>query len=161
MKAKEKLLIWMKDYAPPGIHLSKEISYWFLILGVCTGWCGIFPFRYVENLNSLYEIRAGKRYLMENSFMPSFDFLTNGLFEVFSIAIAFSIFMIVYHYYYHNQGSKMMYLMRRLPNKWEVHIRCIILPVVGAVISIIYMFVLRMLFYTIYILCTPPQCLIL
>ena len=161
MKAREKLLIWMENYAPPGIQLSKEMNYWKLVMAICTCWCLQFPFRYVQELNGLYEIRAGKKYLMDNVFMPGFELISMGLFEVFSIAIAFSVCMLVYHYNYHNQGSRIMYLMRRLPNKWEVHIRCITLPVITVVISVVYMHMLRMIFYAIYILCTPPQCLIL
>ncbi len=159
MKVKEKIQDWMKDYAPPGIAISQEVSYWLMTMAIATIWCLQFLLRYWENLASLYEIRGSRRVLMEGAVMPAFSNLTVDLFEVFYLVILFCVILVVYHYYYHYQGSRMMYLMRRLPNKWEVHIRCLVLPAIAGVLAVIYMLVLKILFYAIYILCTPSQCL--
>lgn len=159
MKVKETVRNWMERYAPPGIAISQEASYWLLMMAIATIWCLQFLLRYWECRASLYEIRGQRRVLIEGAVMPAFSDLTMDLFEVFYLVILFCVVLMVYHYYYHYQGSRMMYLMRRLPNKWEVHIRCCVLPIMAVVLSIIYMLVLRILFYAIYILCTPSQCL--
>lgn len=159
MKAKEKIQNWMKMYAPPGIAISQEASYWMMTMGIATIWCLQFLLRYWDNLSSLYEINGSRKIVIEGAMMPAFWDLTYNLFEVFYLVILFCGVMIVYHYYYHYQGSRMMYLMRRLPNRWELHIRCLALPMIAAVLAMIYMLVLKILFYAIYIFCTPSQCL--
>lgn len=150
---------WMKSYAPLGLDITKERGGWIFCMVVSTCWCLTFLGRYLDYRSQLFEIRGNRKILIEGAKMPNFEFLTKDLFEVFGVVLIFCALIIVYHYYYHYQGSKMMYLMRRLPNKWEVHVRCFTLPVVAGVISIIYMMVLRLLFFAIYYWCTPVQCL--
>lgn len=161
MREKTNRYGWMEPYAPPGLNIAKELSSWIFCMAASTFWCMNFLLRYWDYRAGLFEIRGGRKILLENAKMPNFEFLTKDLFEVFGIVILFCVLVVVYHYYYHYQGSKMMYLMLRLPNKWEVHRRCFALPVVAGAISIVYMLVLRMLFYGIYLFCTPAQCLIL
>ena len=152
---------WMKKHAPLGFPIEKEVSAWIFCMVASTFWCMRFLIRYWDYRGQLFEIRGGRKILLENAKMPNFEFLTKDLFEVFGVVILFCAVVIAYHYYYHYQGSKMMYLMRRLPNNWEVHIRCFTLPVFASVIAILYMMVLRLLFYAIYVFCTPTQCLVL
>lgn len=161
MKEKNRNGNWMENYAPPGLDIEKERASWIFCMGASTFWCMNFLLRYWDYRTRLFEIRAGRKILIETAKMPNFEFLTKDLFEVFGIVLLFCALVVVYHYYYHYQGSKMMYLMRRLPNKWEVHIRCFALPVLASVISIAYMLILRLLFYAIYYWCTPIECLIL
>ena len=159
MKEKSNKYYWMENYAPLGFLIGKEISAWMFCIIASTCWCMRFLVRYMDYRGQLFEIRGSRKILIENAKMPNFEFLTKDLFEIFGVVLLFCALVVVYHYYYHSQGSKMMYLMRRLPNKWELHIRCFTLPVIASVISIIYMLVLRLLFYSIYIFCTPQQCL--
>lgn len=156
MKVKDKYG-WLKSYAPPGIHLAQEVRYWMMTMVASTVWSMLFIVRYMENRSLLYKTVAGKKVLIEGALMPNFEYLTDNLFEVFSMVIIYCVIIAIYHYFYHYQGSKMMYFMKRLPNKWEVHIRCLSLPVCGSVIAIVYMLVLRMLYYAIYILCTVKR----
>ncbi len=161
MKEKMYRENWLETYAPPGLDIAKERASWVLCMVASTCWCMRFVGRYWDYRSRLFEIRGSRKILLEGAKMPNFEFLTKDLFEVFGVVLIFCGLVIVYHYYYHYQGSKMMYLMRRLPNKWEVHIRCFTLPVIAGVVSIIYMLLLRLLFYAIYYWCTPIQCLTL
>lgn len=161
MKVRDNRYSWMKNYAPPGLDIEKEETSWVACMVLATCWCMRFLFRYLDYRSQLFEIRGSRKILIEGAKMPNFEFLTKDLFEVFGVVLIFCALTIVYHYYYHYQGSKMMYLMRRLPNKWEVHLRCFTLPVVAGVITILYMLVLRLLFFAIYYWCTPIQCLVL
>lgn len=151
----------LEPYVPPGMPIGTLLSSWIFCMAASTCWCMLFIVRYLDYRGQLFEYRNGRRVLLENAKMPNFEYLTVNLFEVFGIVLLFCALVVVYHYYYHYQGSRMMYLMRRLPNKWEVHIRCFALPIAAGVITIVYMLVLRMLFYAVYVLCTPSQCLIL
>lgn len=159
MKNKDKERSWMEQYAPPGIHVAQEVIYWIMTMTVSTFWSMVFILRYIEERNLLYVTRGGKKVLVEDAMMPGFEELAANRFEVFYLVIIYCVIIMVYHYFYHYQGSKMMYLMKRLPNKWEVHIRCCILPIAAIVITILYRNILKMLCYAIYIVFTPSQCL--
>lgn len=161
MKSKNIEHSWMESYAPPGINLAQEVIYWIMTMTISTFWSMLFIIQYLENRNLLYKTMAGKKVLIEGAMMPTFEDLITGRFEVFYLVIFYCVIIAVYHYFYHYQGSKMMYLMKRLPNKWEVHVRCLSLPICASVIAMIEMLVLKMLYYAIYILCTPSQCLML
>lgn len=149
----------IESYVPPGIYPVQEIRYWLVLLIVATLWCVPYVFRYLEQRDALYVIRAGRKVLMEGVVIVPFEELTGQLFDVFYLLILYCAIVTAYHYYYHYQGSRMMYLMRRLPNKWEVHIRCLFLPLAGSVLAVLYAVLLKLLFFAIYIFCTPSQCL--
>ena len=161
MRANEQTRSWMEPYAPPGAPLLQEKSYWIMTMIISTFWCLQYVLRYIEARNMLFEYRVGRKVLIEGAMMTSFESLTANLFEVFGLVLLYCVLVVVYHYFYHYQGSNMMYLMRRLPNKWELHTRCFVLPIMASIFTIAYMYVLRMLFLAIYILCTPSQCLVL
>lgn len=82
-----------------------------------------------------------------------------GVFLFGVMMCGITLFRTGYYYTYHYQGSKMMYLMKRLPDKWEVHRRCWTLPLAGTALLCVWMLVLRMLYFAIYMVCTPSQCL--
>lgn len=157
----------MKKYAPAGIPLKQEIGFWLGLMVFGTLWCLQYIFRYLQGRESLYQISSytiqgiqGKtQVLIDGVKMIPFEELTNGLFGSFYLVIVFCVVVAAYHYYYHYQGSRMMYLMRRLPNKWEVHIRCLALPIAGSLMAVLYAVLLKTVFYAIYIFCTPSQCL--
>lgn len=161
MKNKDGKRSWMETYAPPGISFAREVTYWKLLMIAGTLWSMLFLLQYVECRNALYKTVAGKKVLIEGAMMPTFEDLMTGRLELFYLVIIYCIIIAAYHYFYHYQGSRMMYLMKRLPNKWEVHVRCLSLPTCGSVIAVIVMLVLKMVYYTIYTLCTPSQCLML
>lgn len=161
MKTKDGKQSWMVNCVPPGVNLAQEVFYWVMSMIISTVWSMLFLLRYAETRNELYKTVAGKRVLIEGAMMPSFENLISNLFVVFFLVIVYCVIIVAYHYFYHYQGSKMMYLMRRLPSKWEVHRRCLFLPICGGVIAVIYMLCIRMIYYAIYILCTPSQCLMI
>ena len=150
---------WMERYAPLGINLAQEVLYWVMTMTISTVWSMQFLLRYWNVYEKLFEWRGQKRVLMEGAMVPLFETLTENLFEVFFLVLIYCVLTAVYHYFYHYQGSKMMYLMKRLPKKLELHIRCWTLPVAGTVIAVVWMLILKFIYYAIYLLCTPNQCL--
>lgn len=149
----------MEDYAPPGINIKAEFV-WFLtgIIAAST-WSLLFLIRYLSHRNELFCMRAGRLVVMEGAVMVPFEVLTTGLFHLFGLVFVYELAMVVYHYFYHYQGSKMMYLMKRLPDKWEVHKRCLILPSIAFIITFVQVHLLKGIYYAIYLIFTPAQCL--
>ena len=64
---------------------------------------------------------------------------------------------VIYHYSYHFKGSKSIYLMRRLPDRWELHRRCLTLPIAMAVFFLLMGFVMLLLFFWAYFAAVPAQ----
>lgn len=150
---------WLEANAPVGIDAGVEVSWYFAGMFLATMQSLSFLVRYIEARNELYEIKAGKAVLIEGAVIRNFVDLTDGVFLLAQIVCVVTLLMVIYHYMYHYQGSKMMYLMKRLPDKWEVYRRCLTLPIAGAILMEVWSIVLRMIYYAIYILCTPNQCL--
>lgn len=158
---KEEHRSWMERYAPPGIPLASEKLYYKIAMVISTLWSMLFLIHYVQALNSLYYMERGRKVWVEDVVMKPFEELTDGAFSIFGVVLIYTIFIAAYHYFYHYQGSKMMYLMKRLPDKWELHRRCLTLPIAAFIITIFYVLVLRALYYAIYLIFTPQQYLLL
>ena len=91
--------------------------------------------------------------------MRDFFEILDGTFDGFIIAIFAFICLIMFHYGYHYKDSRSIYTMKRLPNKYELHIRCFTVPVIGITVSIVISALLLVLFYLYYISKTPAECL--
>jgi len=64
-----------------------------------------------------------------------------------------------WHYLYHYQDSRSIYLMRRLPDRRELWRRCLTLPLLGLAACGVLSAIHVPAAYAIYIHSTPPQCL--
>lgn len=102
---------------------------------------------------------GSKEIVRPGSTMTSFAELIDGCLMGFGIVAAVMIAFIVWHYVYHTQESRSIYLMRRLPNRWELHRRCLTLPVVGMAICGLAAFGFLMLYYVFYMTATPAECI--
>lgn len=155
---KEKIK-WLEKYAPLGFNVEKEVKAFLVEMVLVTMQTLFFFPRYMYALDELYTRRAGKRVLIEGAVIQDFDTLIEGLFTISVIVAVLTLVQAALFYAYHSQGSKMLYLMKRLPDKWELCRRCLTLPIAGAVIVAVWALVLRMLYFSIYIIFTPSQCL--
>ena len=64
-----------------------------------------------------------------------------------------------WHYCYHYQDSRSIYLMRRLPNRRELWRRCLGLPLLGVAACGVLSAAHVLVFYAIYHYAASPQCL--
>lgn len=119
----------------------------------------IFGNQYSDALSQLYRYSIGTKKLISGAVMTDFSEIVMGCEVGFSLVCLAMVLLGVYHYFYHTQESKSIYLMCRLPSRWELHIRCLGLPAAGAVGSMALLGLLTILFYLIYYFCTPAQCL--
>lgn len=148
-------------YIPMGIEPEGERSLLLWSLGAGTVWSFfLFVSSYNEAYNNLFHhVGFGRTMLREGAVMPGLFEIMAGTETIFVLVCAAMPFWALYHYAYHYNGSKSIYLMRRLPERWELHRRCLAVPAVGAVSSMALQGLLGSLYYLIYILCTPRQCL--
>lgn len=97
--------------------------------------------------------------IMNGAMMPSFSHLIRFSTAGFILLFAAMIILAFNHYLYHQQGSKSLYLMRRLPDRWELFRRCTGIPILVSVIGLAVMGVMTGSYYFYYIVHTPAQCL--
>lgn len=150
----------LNRFAPLGLDGHKE-GQWILSGVIVAGLSAIVNFgnQYTDALSQLYRRGMWQKTLIEGAVMTDFTQLLMGCEVGFLLVVLAMVLLGIYHYHYHTQGSKSVYLMRRLPRPWELHIRCLGLPAAGAVGSMAVLGLLSVLFYLIYRFCTPAQCL--
>ncbi len=147
------------DYIPAGIDYHQELKWVVSGLIIST----LFSLKYLIALGNeydrLFQYVHFKRILIEGAKMPDYiDILGSSLIGFFIISLA-SVGLLGYHYLYHYQDSKSIYLMRRLPNRFELLKRCISLPVAIILTSLVISFLLLLIYYVIYLIATPDICL--
>ena len=150
---------WLEQYAPLGIGVRNQVTGFIVGIVAATLHSMWFLVEYISARNELYIRTATGMKLIEGAVIRDFSSLTEYVFLTFYIVTIVTFLTAVFFYFYHFDGSKMLYLMKRLPNKWELFRRCVTLPSAGTVILLVWMSLLRILYFAVYTLCTPSQCL--
>ena len=149
----------LDHYAPAGINLQMERNLFLGGMIAALLWSFSFFNSFSRYKGHLFYYRGSEAILREGAIMEDFAVvLDKALWGFFLLAFCL-ILLAVYHYAYHYQESKSIYLMRRLPNAFELHRRCLSLPAAGIVIALLSAFVLLLIYYAVYMLATPDQCL--
>ncbi len=134
---------------PPGFDWENERSLFIGLLSGASAWCLLgFWARIGYALGQLKDSTAVMR--------PFYEVMGNGLF-FFPIFIAIMLAAIIMHYAHHHIGSKSIYLMRRLPQKWELHRRCLSFPLISATVAAFVAVVLFFICYGIYMAVSPEH----
>lgn len=149
----------LEKYAPPGINLAKEVMVFVVSMTCAVIFSLGYVLAYISARNELYEVINDKRILKEGAIIPEFEVILGNYFSGFILVGVAMAIILVYHYAYHYQDSKIIYLMKRLPNRWELHRRCITLPIAGSIVAVVVLILLWAIYFGIYFLFTPQQCL--
>ena len=151
----------IERYAPPGVDVQQEAerTVWGLI--AATALSLRFLLAYLDSRSNLYDVlENGVRVLKKHAMMPTFRDLFSWSFLGFGIFLLAMAVVAVLHAAYHYQGgSRPIYLMRRLPDRWEYWRRCLALPAAGALCALVAMAILLGIDLAVYLNCTPAQCL--
>ena len=153
-------MIDLSKFAPPGTIIKEEAKR--LGLGLVAATC-IAVLIYGVSLRDAYDFLfdrvGGDRVLRPDAMMMPFNVLLGRSLSFFYIMALCSLLAAVFYHLSYYMGSKSIYLMRRLPQRWEL-IRCdFTLPLLGALISLLAAFLLKLLFLAAYYIVTPAQCL--
>lgn len=147
-------------YAPAGFPLKQELNLFLWGLGGSLLYSTGFLFRYADAREALYEMtNTGEKVLIENAAMPGITILIRNAFAGFFILSLLALGAAIYHYLFHYHESKSIYLMKRLPNRWELYKRCFALPCLEILLSLLTALTLFLLYYGIYLCFTPKTCL--
>jgi len=146
-------------YVPPGINHKKERE-WIIAGLVISLICSMgFLLSYIENYRALFWELDGEKGIIKGALMPDFVGLLNSRLYGFPVLALCMVAVFLYHYLYHYQGSKSIYLMKRLPDRFELWRRCLTLPLAAALLSMVIAAALMLLYFGIYMYFTPDVCL--
>lgn len=151
----------LQHYIPLGLDGTGQCK---CILGGLAG-AALFSLgtwiRYGSAYHSLfhYDRLHQTKILISGAIMPDFvDILGSGLLG-FPVILVCMIALLAWNYGYHFRDSKSIYLMRRLPQRWELLRRCATLPLAGGIASLCAAALLFLLYFAVYLLLTPDPCL--
>ena len=146
--------------APPGVEILTQTNRYFAGLVGAVLWSMGFLFRYSSARNRLFYTNDGvDKYLKSEAMMPEFDYLMGSALLGVWVTLLILLICIVLNYHSFHQGSKSIYLMKRLPDPMELHRRCILLPVLGMAGCLAVREILVIVYFAVYMLATPEGCL--
>jgi len=156
---KERFYKFMEGLTPPGIDVGKELRAFFG--GLAGAW--ILSLRFFQIFSiaiaRLYHDPKIKKILIEGAVMTDFSVILDDCLISFNVLGVYFLGVVVWRYLYYRQGSKSIYLMKRLPDRWEIHKRAWILPLLAVAATLAAAFVVMLLYFGFYMLATPKQCI--
>ena len=156
---KHELLEKLKRYVPAGQSPGAEVRTFLVGLVAAALYSMIYLIRYFTAREELYEWTRKGWQLREGAVMADFSDLMAGMMLGLVAVALWQVGIAIYHYIYHYQDTKSIYTMRRLPNPWELHRRCLALPAAGVLICGVAALVLILIYFWVYMGCTPQECL--
>lgn len=148
----------LSRHLPPGYPGEGERTFCLTGLVVSALYSLSFFVGYFRAYSELYEYEGRRRVLRAGAVMPDFADLIDHVFLGFLILAAAMLVFAALHYAYHWQGSRSIYLMRRLPRRFELHRRCLTLPVCMMLLCAACAFGLMVVYFAAYQLFTPSEC---
>jgi len=146
-------------HVPPGVDGKRELI-WLAVGGaLCLLYSLSFFIVYLDHYQALFVWDGTARILNTEAVMPDFIALLGNSLTGFLILALCLPALIFYHYAYHYRDSMSIYLMKRLPDRWELHRRCISLPFCGILACCGAAFILLLVYFGVYMLLTPSACL--
>ena len=155
----------LSRYAPLGRKTSQPMQGGIFMLVVATLRAVVeLMDNYLAARDRLFEtvrvsMTAVHRELIPGAVIHPFPKLIQGSLDFFPWFWAFMLWEVIDCYLYHRKETKSIYLMRRLPDRWDLHRRCWGRPLIYVVGSIILMTAILLFYYAVYLVFTPKECL--
>lgn len=153
---------WEKRWKhfPPGYEYEMERNTAGLLLGIGA----VLSLQYFARLKDAYEMLYYVDRIHGKTVRPgavavpfrTLAFPYSGLFLPYFLFLAI---MMVYHYLYYHRDAKSIYLMRRLPGRCVLVKSCVQAPLLGMAAGALSMAVLFLLYYGLYLLVMPGECM--
>lgn len=161
MKPEEERLQFLQQWTPPGISAREECRWIRNGLVISLLFSLLFFSRYYGAYRSLFlYLENGSKILLEEKTMPPYVQILGMCLAGFLVIALCMLPLAVYHYAYHYQGAKSIYLMKRLPCRAELWRRCLLIPASGVAAALASALILLLLYGVFYRIVTPEACLL-
>jgi len=148
-------MIHPEKHVPPGVKAEIEKRFFLIGLPVALLFSLGFFSRLKEALSGLYGFYGGRYVLLPEAMLPPFHVLMDKALMGFWLLILCSFVLILYHYLYYFQGSRSIYLMRRLPDRFALLRSCVSLPLSAALFVLLTVLLVNLLYFLIYLAMGP------
>ena len=150
----------LEKYAPPGVNIKQQIDF-FITGNIISLIASLYFFVvYFSKYQDLYEFDGESRVLIEGKMMPDFPLILDKFLAGFLImAVCMMFYVIFYYVCYYQDGSKSIYLMKRLPQRYEIHKRAWTLPLIFTALCLAIGFLTAVFYLCFYLTVTPDECL--
>ena len=146
--------------APPGFDLRFEAQFFLTGLAASALYSSLYLLRLFHALDNLYAWNdKNLRVLLPDAAMPAFAELLEDSFSWFGILALVAAAFAVWHYAYHRIGTRSIYLMRRLPDQWELHRRCLTQPLAALTVCAAAAVATLLVYFAFYWFVPPEECL--
>lgn len=157
----------LNQWVPPGVNPTRQGGLLGLALLAAAGYSvGAFLWHLQQTLEQVEHTPWGTAdpFLQVVGRVPKGDstvsfLLCYPVFFLFLLVFAAALVTIGRNYARFWQGSKSIYLMRRLPDRWELHRQCLTLPLLSILAGLLLVGLLLPLFFWVYTAAIPDQCL--
>lgn len=108
--------------------------------------------------DALYEQKHLTRFSGEVVAMESFASLISLPFQ--NVPLIFLVCLVglgAYNFIHHYRESKSVYLMKRLPNRYEYAKRVVTIPIVSSIFILVIVAILIAIYYAVYVVKSPPD----
>lgn len=146
-------------WAPLGYDSTAERRFLLAALPLSILWSFIYFSRFQTAEAGLYVWIGNTKTLRQDAFMPDFYTLLDFVFAGFAVMAAGMLAFAMARYSYHYRGSKAIFLMRRLPDRFDLHRRCLAVPLLGMTAAVGAAVILLILYYRHYLASTPAEAL--
>ena len=129
----------LRDLVPPWADGKTQRTICLLVLMGCalfSLWAFHMEMTQAINIVCIWK-DATERVFLPNVMMHDFVTLLGPLWVLLWVPAITAALMAAFNYSGFSQGSKSVYLMRRLPDRWELARRCLTLPLVTLALSVV------------------------
>ena len=155
-----KKIEWSR-YTPPGRDSSQFLTCAWLWLAGAVLWSLRFLGNFIGALDRLYESPRGlyaypeKRVLVPGRVIVPFFEIAEDSFNLFPVFWLFLLLEVIACYGSFRTGTMSIYLMRRLPDRWDLHRRCWGKPLILSLWGLGILAATVAFYFLIYVLFTP------
>lgn len=157
---KQKLSVFLVKNTPPGMNTDRLIGGY--LSGLTMMLC--FSFRFFGQYKTAYEELfqwpvGSKKVLRPGAVMLDFSEILGDSLQPFFLYCFLVMAVVLWNYLYYYQESKSIYVMKRLPNPVELHRRAWVLPLLAVAATLVFAFLVLILYFEFYMMFTPEQCI--
>ena len=151
-----KKIDWSK-YLPPGLDYEREKLFLLIGMGLSLFYSMFYFDIYWDSYQSLFEFRENK--IRPGAKIDPFWELVDRYPTGYLIVAVSMLALVAAHYAHYRQGSKSIYLVRRLPDRGFLHRTCWTIPLLWMGICLLAMAVTVLVYFAVYVGFTPRACL--
>ena len=155
----KKIEFDISKMTPPGIDAKGQFSLFTACNILSILYSFSFIFKYCMEYDNLFSNDGLTRTLREGVMIKDFHVILGTSNVGFYLSAVFMLFYVIYYYSAYRNGSMSIYLMKRLPNPYELHLRAWTLPIITAVFCLVIGFLMTVLYFGLYLIATPSKCL--